>query len=220
MIDIIIPTLWKSNLKIFLNCLESYIKNVNVKNIIVIDNDFKNRPKDKILQDKKITLYRPHKNIFVNPAWNYGVYKASSDIICLLSDDVFVNDNILNHISTLNFDDIDILGCRISNEDQLNIKKIAVNNTTNLGSQHYGFGCCMFMKRVKYNNIPSLYKIWFGDDFLVLNSNTTFTINFPETDVKFSQTINSFSSDSYVKKRIEIDINNARRFLYKNLSYK
>lgn len=219
MIDLIIPTLWKSDINLFLKYLNKYSNNTNVNKIIIIDNDLKNRPNSSILQHQKISLYRTHQNIFVNPSWNYGVYKASSDIICLLSDDVFVSDTILNYLPTLNFDEIDIIGCRVDEED-LNLEEISIDRNVNIGAQYYGFGCCMIMQRKKYLNIPSLYKIWYGDDYLAFNSKKVYRIGFDQKHVKFSQTIQQYPENSYIKKRIQTDINNARRFLFKKSLYK
>jgi hypothetical protein len=216
MIDLIIPTLWKCN-DYFLSNIEKYVEYDNIKKIIIIDNDFLNRPKNQIFKHNKILLCRSNQNMFVNPAWNYGVYKSQSEIICLLNDDVFLDNFIVNRVSTLDFENIDIIGSLISDRMDLELEKIEVPKNKNIGNCYYGFGFCMFMSRKKYKNIPSLYKIWYGDDYLVRNSSNVYRIAFEKKCVRISQTINQCLESHHVKKRIQMDINNSERFLFKKI---
>jgi len=181
----------------------------------LIDNDFKNQPKFNFTDYDKILVCKMSNNVFVNPAWNYGVFKSKSPLICLLSDDVYISEQIINYICSLDFTKIDIVGSYSSDKDVLELQEIKVDKSINIGSYHYGFGCAMFMRRTSYTQIPHLYKIWYGDDYLVHNSKNAFKIGICKDGLKFSETINSFPKNSVVKKRIEMDINNARRFLLK-----
>lgn len=211
MIDIIIPTMWKS--KNFLDYLQIYLNNNFINKIIIIDNDYTKRPNFNFDQEK-IKIFKLTSNIYVNPAWNLGVSFSKSKIICLGSDDLLIEDDVFSFVQGLDFEEIDLIGAEIVKErKELQIKKINVNKRVILGDQYFGFGTCMFISREKYIDIPSLYKIWFGDDFLVHNYNNIYTIPILFDKYEMSETINRFENRSVLKSRIDLDIDNAKKFL-------
>jgi hypothetical protein len=213
MIDIIIPTMWKS--KNFLQYLEKYLTNEFINKVIIIDNDYQKRPKFNF-QNQKISIFKFTSNIFVNPAWNYGVSLSNSNIVCLGSDDLFIEDDVFSYVSEINFENenIDIIGAKPTKEKvKLFLDKIDVDKTKFIGDQYYGFGTCMFIPRIKYTNIPSLYKIWFGDDFLVSKSKNVYIIPILFDKYEMSTTINRFQDKKILKSRLDLDMKNAKKFL-------
>lgn len=211
MIDIIIPTLWKS--KNFLNYLSKYLNNKFIGKIIIIDNDYSKRPNFNF-NHKKIKIFKTTSNIFVNPAWNLGVSLSNADIVCLGSDDLWIEDEVFCFVSKLNFDIIDIIGAEISKQrKELKLKKINFNKKNTLGNQFFGFGTCMFLLKKKYIDIPSLYKIWFGDDFLVHNLNNIYTIPILFDKYEMSETTTNFDNKNLLESRIHLDIKNAKKYL-------
>lgn len=215
MIDIIIPTLWKS--EGFLEYLEKYLNNPFINKIIIIDNDYKNRPKFNF-DNKKIKIFKPTTNIFVNPAWNLGVSFSTADIVCLGSDDLWIQDDVFSFINHLNFDSTGIIGAEIVKEKkELKLKSIEVTKQTTLGRQFFGFGTCMFLLRKNYINIPSLYKIWFGDDFLVHELKNVYTIPILFDKYKMSETTKKIENRELIEKRILLDIINAQKHLKINI---
>lgn len=213
MIDLIIPTMWRS--KNFLDCLEKYVKNANIKNIIIIDNDYVKRPKINF-SNEKIKIFKFTNNVFVNPAWNFGVSKAESDIICILNDDICISNDIFDLISKTDFEKekIDLIGSLlVDRKTPLKLSSTNINKKIFIGDQYTGFGTCMFLKREKYVEIPSLYKIWFGDDFLVKNAKNILTV--PLNIKMCSETINSSydTEREILKKRIILDAKNAKKYL-------
>ena len=70
--------------------------------------------------------------------------------------------------------------------------KLNIDKTQPIGGQAYAFGICMFIKRSSYKVIPSLYQIWFGDDYLVQRNENIFALktnnllsHFPEKPGRF-----------------------------------
>lgn len=220
-IDIVIPTMWKEeNLPQY---LEQYAKSKFVKQIIVIDNDYINRPKSKIFQHEKITIVNYGKNIYVNPAWNEGYYRCKSDVMCVLNDDIFVEDTIFEYMSILDFSEIDLIGVHLKGSiDNYHIVdhpdkedvliRLKVNKTQPIGGQSYAFGVCMFIKRTSYRVIPSLYQIWFGDDYLIQHCKNIYTLKTSKIKGEISKTIVAFNEESDVNKRIVLDSRNAYKY--------
>lgn len=205
--------MWRS--KNFLDCLEKYVKNSNIKNIIIIDNDYIKRPKISF-SNAKIKIFKFANNIFVNPAWNFGVSKSESDVICILNDDVYISNDVFDLISKTNFEKekIDLIGSLlVDRELPLEISSIDINKKIFIGDQYPGFGTCMFLKREKYVEIPFLYKIWFGDDFLV--NNVENILAFPLNAKMCSETTNSFydTGREILRKRLSLDVKNAKKYL-------
>lgn len=210
MIDLIIPTLWLC--PEFEEILLKYCSYEKINKIIVINNT---ASKPKVIHDKVFYInYR--KNIFVNPAWNEGVAASTSDIICILNDDIFVQESIFNKVSKLDFTNIDLIGLDIKNNlDVDTISKIEFEKNKAIGQQYYGFGMCMFMKRKSYKIIPSLYKIWFGDDYLAHNSKNIYVLSSKKISGSISTSIKKFPANSFISNRIFVDQKNAYKYLIK-----
>ena len=214
MIDFIIPTMWKNT--DFPLYIEQYLKFEQINKIIIIDNNHLQRPKALNFNNPKIHIVNFNKNIFVNPAWNEGYYRSTSDILCIINDDVFVEEDLINYVSPLDFSNIDIIGTSFPSlkENNILLKKIEVDKTKALGSQHYGFGCCMFIPKLKYSIIPSIYKVWFGDDFLINKLDNIYIINSNKIYGQMSLTVGNNDSNSEISKRINLDTTNAYKFLF------
>lgn len=215
MIDIIIPTLWKCDIKKFHNIINEYIKCSSVNKIIIIDNTSDPLSHDSILINEKIKIHKTYRNFYVNQAWNLGVSFSSEKVVGLFSDDVFVSSEVLDYVNSLNFDDIDLIGADLKDNDDLSLSRVNFDKNISIGIQKYGFGCCMFVPREKYNFIPHMYKIWYGDDYLIHNSKNIYTIGINKNKIDISKTIKSFSKNSYIRKVIEMDVKCANKFLLK-----
>lgn len=91
---VVIPTLWKSNRT------EQLIRDLNecefVDEIIIIDNtniDEWDRTY------RKIRTVSKGENIYVNPAWNWGIELAKNECIALINDDINFDPNIFGVIT-------------------------------------------------------------------------------------------------------------------------
>lgn len=220
-INVIIPTMWKEPK--FVDYLNVYCKSAHIEKIILIDNNHLERPKSHYFQHKKIELVSYGRNIYVNPAWNEGYYRSNSDIISIINDDIFVEDDIFEFISQLNFSEIDIIGVHLKDgitnyhithhpDQKEELIKLNVNKMYPIGGQSFAFGVCLFIKRTSYRIIPSLYKIWYGDDYLIQRCKNIYTLKTSKITGEISKTIISFDEKSDVHKRIALDSMNAFKF--------
>lgn len=152
--------------------LEKLVCNHIVDDIIIIDNDPKNRPEwfTFFHTSSKIRLLEQEKNIYVNPAWNLGVSESKNDIICLLSDDVWFDLSILNKIHACIEREQICLGADIScythnAPDEILLKEITYTQESD--SWLLGYGCVIFLHRKNFERIPEEMLIWYGDFWIV-----------------------------------------------------
>lgn len=214
-IDLVIPTLWKFH-KFYEEYLQRYINSSFIENIIIIDNNKSFKPNNDLFNNQKIKLFTSETNIFVGPSWNKGVEIAETDIVCLLNDDIFIEDEIFEYISNIDFTDIDIIGNNHnSNNTNIILEKFNHDKYKPLGEQCYGFGSCMFFKKEKYKPIPNDYQILFTDDYLVQNSENIYVLNTNKIVGTMSNTLNVMSKDKQILERMSIDIYNGKNFLIK-----
>jgi hypothetical protein len=184
-IDIVMPTMWMvpgiaANLAGYLDCEW-------VNRVIVVDNNPQQRPKSAVFDHPKMELVSYGRNIYVNPAWNEGYYRSQADVICLLNDDIAVADDVWRLMTETDFANIDVIGVNLrgaadnhtitarDNDDDY-ITKLNYDRTQPIGGQAWAFGICMFVKRTSYHVIPGLYKVWYGDDYLVQRNRNIYAL--------------------------------------------
>jgi hypothetical protein len=202
----------------FANSLSQYCQYSSIQKIYLVDNDYVNRPLD-LVADPKLEIVNYGRNIYVNPAWNEGYYRSSADVICLLNDDIYVEPQVFDFVSELDFTEIDIIGVHLKGSvDNFHIVehpdrreeliRLDVNKYQPIGGQSYAFGVCMFVKRSSYRVIPSLYQVWFGDDYLIQRSRNIYTLKTSHIHGEISKTIVSADIRDTVQKRIDLDARN------------
>lgn len=217
-IDIVIPTMWKS--KNFINSLTEYTTNEVINKIIVIDNDYKKRPKHPIFDNQKIELVNYGKNIYVNPSWNEGYYRSTTEVFGIINDDIVVDNDLFRDIAHTDFKNIDLIGVHLQGtKDNYNITdhadkedklfKLNVNKNEAIGGQSYAFGVCMFVKKSSYKPIPSLYQIWFGDDYLVQICENIYCLKTSRVKGEISKTLVALEKNKDISDRIVLDCVNA-----------
>ena len=187
MISVIIPTMWKApHLKKMLPMLE---KHPLIGEIILIDNDPQKTDHTLLNQISKLVYFSfENGNIFVNPAWNHGVWASKYDKLFFLNDDCIVNLFNLEFIYNRIVPDRGILGFSASSYciytiDAYeilanagfgeNLKLTAANpadfkQTT--GMPHVSYGSAMFLHKDNYRVIPNDFRIYYGDLFLYINN--------------------------------------------------
>lgn len=151
--SVIIPTLLKS-FRIY-KLLEDLEKCALVDEIIIIDNTgtFKHT-------HEKVRIFTKGVNIFVNPAWNWGVSLATNENLCICNDDINFPTEIFEEVENLR--DEEVIGMATDNyyiSGEITITPIL--------ERPWGWGCLFFMKRKDWINIPEGLKIACGDDFLI-----------------------------------------------------
>jgi glycosyltransferase involved in cell wall biosynthesis len=158
-ISVVIPTIWNSNL--IHESLEQLVANFIVGEILIIDN----RPAARrdVPESPKIVVHSFDRNLYVNPAWNYGVLNSKYEKICLLNDDAVVDDLAFAYaFFMLDNPSIGVIGTSkpsFINSEKYFLEQIQVRNR--------GFGTMMFFNKTSYTPIPEDLKIWFGDDWMI-----------------------------------------------------
>lgn len=158
-ISVVIPTMWKSRrAEHLLSGLESC---EHVYEVIIVDNNPSERPD---LSNLSKVVYVPQEtNIYVNPAWNLGVGMAKEKYVCLINDDITIDVNLF------------FKACFESNRPAIGLSAncwnfegatASVIKGHSLGS---GWGCCIFLDREHWIDIPSPMKIWRGDAWIIKN---------------------------------------------------
>jgi hypothetical protein len=224
MIDIIIPTMWMA--KTTSAALKKYCINKNIGKIILIDNAKNSRPADfdEISAHSKIEVVSYGRNIYVNPAWNEGFYRSTSDIIAIINDDIVIEDDVFELVIKKDLQPGDLVGVNLRGfqdnykiDDYIDtreeIVKLKYDRNSPIGGQAWAFGICMFMHRKTYKVIPSVYQIWYGDDYLAQNAKTVYAINSNRIKGNISETLKKFNDpNSEISKRIELDSKNLLRY--------
>jgi len=198
--------------------LQQYINSPFINKIIIIDNNNSLKPNYDIFNNSKLKILNYGTNIFVGPSWNKGVENSEADIVCLLNDDIIVDNDIFKYISNIDFTDIDLIGNNHnSNSSDIILERLNHDKFRPLGEQCFGFGSCIFFKREKYKPIPDDYQILFTDDYLVQNSKNVYTLSTDKIIGTMSNTLNVLHKNKQILERISKDIYNGKNFLIKKL---
>lgn len=169
MLSVIIPTMFKEE-RIYLT-LEELSKEDCVGEIIVIDNSGESRNHPII---NKVKWHKEFTNIYVNPSWNLGAKLSTFDHLCFLNDDIWFEWKVLNYIDKAISIDKGMIGMSSKNylplAEDFNITEIYSERNPK-GARPIGYGCCFFIHKKNWIEIPNDIKIWAGDDFIFYYKN-------------------------------------------------
>ncbi len=195
MFSVVIPTMWRSMR--LLGMLHRLYNSDHVDEIIIIDNDKDSRFS---FDNKKIKLLEQDENIFVNPAWNLGVNECKNENICILNDDVTFNvDEVFSSATQVLSDHpSSCLGVHPLSYKEYN-DSIKVAEGSAIGQ---GWGCCIFLNKENWVEIPDQIKIWFGDNWIVKNHEKCFSAAF-KIFTEMSTTSSMDSLNNVIKKDIQ-----------------
>jgi hypothetical protein len=195
MFSVVIPTMWRSTR--ILGMLHRLYTSDYVDEIIIVDNDKDSRFS---FDNKKVRLLEQDENIFVNPAWNLGVKEAKNESICILNDDVtFDVEEVFSAAARVLSDHpSSCLGVHPLSYKEYN-DSIKVAEGSAIGE---GWGCCIFLKKDNWVDIPDQFKIWFGDNWIVNNHDKCFSAVF-RISTEMSTTSDSDELSDVIKKDIE-----------------
>ena len=158
MFSVIIPTMWKSPR--ITKLVEDLCNCESVGEVIIIDNA---PGEDQPLPiSAKIALHLMAENIYVNPAWNYGVERSQFENILICNDDVNFNPSFLG-IYDDSLQHVGIIGMAFENYQ---LKADANIHLKPMKDRPYGWGCLMLIHKSKYTQIPDDLLIANGDDWL------------------------------------------------------
>lgn len=172
-LTIIIPTMWRS--KHIETMLRRYAEHDLVEEVLLIDNAPEHRPKALgNLELPKVTVLSEGVNIYVNPAWNWGVSCAVTDFVALVNDDLLIEPRHLNNMLQLGVEGLstyELIGMHTNNFTHPKWAKLTPALQAVRAKAH-GFGTFMFMLRAAYVPVPNDIKIWRGDAIQVRHCET------------------------------------------------
>lgn len=184
--SIIIPTMWLS--EYLIKMIDIYNRCDLIDDIIIIDNAPNRRVK---LTSKKLNIVTKGSNIYVNPAWNWGVSLAKNDNIVIINDDLLFNENdfikLLNQSAIILKDNM-VIGPNENCFNQMGLVIDELKITEVNKPFNYGFGTCMIMKSSSYTIIPDDILIFHGD-VIQHKTNTTFLFSGIEIKTPMSVTL-------------------------------
>lgn len=158
--SVVMPTLWRSARTVPL--LQALDRCPLVGEIQLVDNANEARPPLPPLEKLRVT--NPGRNVYVNPAWNLGVRKASRPLLGLVNDDVTFDVEallafVLHHRKRL--------GCfgihPASFDPDATPTPIRLEAGNHLADQ---WACVLFLQRRHYVPVPQELRIWYGDDWI------------------------------------------------------
>ena len=160
--SVIIPTLWKSNRT------EQLIRDLNecdfVDEIIIIDNT---NTDEWDRTYRKIRTVSKGENIYVNPAWNWGIELAKNECIALLNDDINFDPNIFGIIDKNVLDTFGIIGMGEGNyKTPIDEERGPYLDVWQPGVNDWGWGCFIMFAKKHWVDIPEQLKIWYGDNYM------------------------------------------------------
>lgn len=194
MISVVMPTMWRSDRT------EGLLKSLGdtpcVSEIIIIDNAKDERPDIEI--PEKAVLLEQEENIFVNPAWNLGVSESKEEYVCIINDDLTMDckaafpimQGLLRHVPCIG---IHSNSYRYEEDDVLMVHGHDIGR---------GWGCCMFLDKSKWVDIPEQLKIWFGDNWIASTYKECASVVIP-IRTEMSTTSNADELSDIIKKDIE-----------------
>lgn len=165
--SVVVPTMWRSN-KSFLPFLNELVNHHRVDEIILIDNDSTKTPSDQVLKHSKIKMYDFGKNIYVNPAWNFGVSVSKNEKVCIVNDDLSFDTRLFDRLDGFILSENGVIGLcpGVSDFNQPPYTDGSINIKEWNGEHTYGFGCLMFIHKDSWVPIPDGLDIYFGDNYI------------------------------------------------------
>jgi hypothetical protein len=166
MISVVVATMWRY--PPFLDFVADMTRLDVIKEVIIINNDSTRTPQHVALNNTKVRMFDFGKNIFVNPAWNYGANASTADKICILNDDMIVDLKLFYRVDDFFRPEHGTIGLTNGRVDfqQTPLTNGAIGFEQFTGQSCYGFGNLFFIHRENWRDIPRGLDIWFGDVFI------------------------------------------------------
>lgn len=156
-ISVVVPTLWK--FEPFADVCVDVADCEHVLEVIVINNNKQSQPAagHRIWNHHKIKFLDFGTNIFVNPAWNAGVYASQGDIVCLWNDDIIFDLHLFSVVARQFDASQGAWGLWCSWPDS----QVNLNVHTDQGL--WGWGQLMFVSKKMWIDIPPELLVYCGD---------------------------------------------------------
>ena len=126
---------------------------------------------------------RPVSNIYVNPAWNYGMKRVRNEKVCILNDDLIFDFRVFNRVDELlEKDTTGAIGMAPGDHPTLTGQPPVTSGIIDIkpheGEHLWGFGMLMFVKKSHWVPIPSDIKMYYGDNWIFDTNNFHSTMTF------------------------------------------
>jgi hypothetical protein len=139
-----------------------------VSETILIDNDPIKKPN--LSKFTKIKYLTKGHNIYVNPAWNWGVNESKNELIAICNDDILFNVNQTLELVLKNQHGLGCFGMSgfnfIESTEFPGFIKVEKKEQLDQHLKGNGWGALIFLKKSNWIEIPNSLKIWFGDDWI------------------------------------------------------
>jgi len=181
-ITVVIPTILKTQKDIFQYSLKQYNESDLVSKIVIIDNT-ENKDFDKQYEiTKKMLILKPHGNL--GPVYNSGMAFCETKYYLLVNDDVICHKKVLDDCYKIieNDEKIGLLQIYTINNQplldyisQVNQEltitpnyRLPIRKDSNYGRNNGLVGWFQFGLKRDWEDIPTEFKAFFGDDLLIL----------------------------------------------------
>lgn len=119
---------------------------------------------------KKVKIADFDKNVYVNPAWDFGIRNSKTDTICLMSDDICFDTRVFDFLKDKMGPEQGIIG-----PDSTSFFRRVMGNEISITlreneSHNIGYGTLMFLNKKNYVPFPEQIKIFYGDTWLYMTS--------------------------------------------------
>ena len=208
--SIIIPTLWKSNRTHTL--IEDLLESQYVDEIIIIDNSGTEECDKLSTIHSKLRMVSKGENIYVNPAWNWGIELAKNDLIALVNDDINFDTNVFGVIDENVLNQFGIVGMGEGNyKEQIDDNNGPYLDVWQPGVNDWGWGCMILLNKKNWIDIPEDIKIWYGDNIIKdVNPSPKACLRNFKVETEMSTTSDEKEWDEVKKKDYENFINYLR----------
>ena len=196
--SVIVPTMWRCA-DDFVAFLTQLVEYPLVGEVIIIDNAAAAAP-DTMIAHPKIRRFDHGENIYVNPAWNFGVEVSQFDRLCIANDDISFDLALFDRLQELLTPAAGVFGLCPGDPlfDHPPVTDGAINILPWTGQHTHGFGCLMFLHKSNWATIPAELKIYYGDNYVfdwqLANQRTNYLI----TNLRFSTPFAATTSDTTI----------------------
>ena len=165
--SVIVPTMWRIADQ-FVDFVHKLCDTEAVGEIIIINNDSAKTPEG-LDHHPKIRMFDPGQNIFVNPAWNFGVEQAMYNRICIANDDVVFDTAVFDRLQSMLTPSNGMFGLHpgidVFNQIPITTKSIDIV-PCQPGMHTYGFGSLFFFHKKSWHPIPAGLDVFYGDNYI------------------------------------------------------
>lgn len=214
-LSVIIPTIYKKP-KVLFKIIDMFEREQVVDEVILISN----APYVMTFPySTKLKIYEANTNAFVNESWNFGIDVIQNDNFLIMNDDILIpvgfcelvlnskefndektgligleNDSVIN-FHKKEYDDIEFP------ESVKEINFFPLEKYMNVGFWASAF----FGKKENYHFIPEIFRIFYGDNFLLYQNKMRNKVSYSICGAKFHHIHNSSSTEPEFREVIDKD---------------